>query len=60
MLYSIGMVSREAGVSTETLRRWEAARLIPPAQRKYIARWRVWQPKDVKIIVAVANQRLDS
>ena len=60
MICTIGEVARQAGVSVETLRRWEEARLIPPAQRKYIARWRVWQPKDVKVIVAVANQRLES
>ena len=54
---SIGEVAQIFGVSSQTLRQWEAQKLIPPAKRKFIARWRVWTDEDIKTIEQVVKSR---
>jgi len=53
MNQTIGQVAEKMGVSAQTLRRWEAAGLIPPAKRRFIARWRTWTDSDVEKIERV-------
>ena len=57
MNQTIGQVAERVGVSTETLRRWEAEGLIPPAQRQFINRWRVWSEQDIDAIERVVEDR---
>jgi len=57
MNLSIGQVAKKVRVSTETLRRWEADGLIPPAKRKFIAKWRTWTATEVEVIERVVKER---
>ena len=57
MIQTIGQVAEKVGVSTETLRRWEAEGLIPSAKRQFIARWRVWTDEDIEAIERVVKHR---
>lgn len=54
---SIGQVAKRVGVSTETLRRWEAEGLIPPARREFINHWRVWTDEEIEMIEGFMKQR---
>jgi len=50
MVFTIGQVADDFGVSVATLKRWEAEGIIPRAKRKHLTRWRVWDYDDAQKI----------
>ena len=55
MFLSVGQVARELGMSTETLKKWENAGLIPQAQRRHLNKWRYWSIEDFERIKQVVE-----
>lgn len=54
-LYSITQIAKMIGVSPETIRNWELARLIPEAWRMGLQRKRVWNEGKLQIILEFAR-----
>jgi len=57
MNLNIGQVAEQVGVTRQTLARWEADGLIPPAKRKFINKWRTWTALEVEMIKRVVKER---
>lgn len=55
--YSIGQASREVGVSTRTIRLWEARGVIPQAERT-TSRYRMFSEADLSAMRFVRQARL--
>jgi len=53
--YSVGDIARLVGVSAETIKNWENARLIPQAARVGIQKRRIWGPTKAQQIIEFAR-----
>jgi len=54
-IYKINELAKELDRSTNTIKRWEAKRLIPKAKR-YSRGWRYYTADDVKSIVRMVKE----